>query len=87
MTDATPTAEDIIAVMTARFKSCNGIPVERAHLKREEWDALVDALTRPAPRPEGDEWQCPDYGEHICKNGIRRPYAALLCSLCLETTT
>jgi hypothetical protein len=36
------TAETVIATMRERFTSGNGIPVERAHIKADEW-ALIEA--------------------------------------------
>lgn len=34
----------LIAVIDARFKSGNAIPVERAHIKASEWAAIRNAL-------------------------------------------
>lgn len=46
---STLTASEVIDTMCARFTSGNSIPVERAHIKREEWEALmkVIAVTQP----------------------------------------
>lgn len=36
--------QKIIEDMEARFKSGNEVPVERAHIKREEWNLIKQAL-------------------------------------------
>lgn len=39
--------QKIIEDMERRFTSGNEIPVERAHLTREEWNVLKHALLQP----------------------------------------
>jgi hypothetical protein len=38
------TAAEVIDVMCARFTSGNSVPVERAHIKREDWQALMQLI-------------------------------------------
>lgn len=38
------TVVQIIEDMEMRFRSGNEVPVERAHLKREEWNIIRNAL-------------------------------------------
>jgi hypothetical protein len=41
------TVTEVLNVMSERFTSGNSIPVERAFIKRTEWDAVIAELMQP----------------------------------------
>ena len=48
MTDRNLSAEKVIDVMSERFTSGNSIPVERAHVNRDEWRVVLERFKQIA---------------------------------------
>jgi len=52
------TLQEVLELMNSRFTSLNSIPVERASIRREEWDLILQALSMDNGR--GDTfYECP----------------------------